>query len=113
MRKTGMKRAAAAFVAAAAIAGASPAFAVKAATDGATAQTYSHNKKIKVKDTKKDGHKVKANYYRAASPNTKRVLWNDKGKGHWTKSGSGSRIFKIQACKEINNGPDKCSGWRP
>ncbi|MGR3936957.1 hypothetical protein [Streptomyces sp. BRA346] len=107
-----MKQAAAALVAVAAIAGASPAFAVTAATDGAKAKTYSHGKKIKVKDTKSDGHKVKAHYYRANSSTTKRVLWNKKGAGKWAKSGSGSTIFKIQACKEINNGPDKCSGWQ-
>ncbi|OKH99304.1 hypothetical protein A6A06_27590 [Streptomyces sp. CB02923] len=113
MQKTGMRRAAAALVAVAAIAGASPAFALRAATDGARAETFSHNKKIRVLDTKRDGKKVKAEYYRAASPGTKRTLWNDKGKGHWTKSGSGSRIFRIHVCKEINHAPDKCSAWRP
>ncbi|MGP4003521.1 hypothetical protein [Streptomyces sp. 8N706] len=108
-----MKRAAAALVAVAAITSASPAFAITAQTDGVYAKTFSDNKRIKVKDTKPDGHKVKAHYYRSASPGTKRVLWNKRGFNKWEKSGSGSRIFKIQACKEINDAPDKCSGWRP
>lgn len=112
MRKATLKRAAATLTIVAAVGSASPAFAIATHTDGVHAKTFSSDKRIQVKDTKPDGHKVKANYYRKATNTDKRVLWNNKGFNKVTKSGSGSKIFKIQACKEINNGPDKCSKWK-
>ncbi|MFJ3697236.1 hypothetical protein ACIPW9_24300 [Streptomyces sp. NPDC090052] len=95
-----------------ALTAATPAFAINASTDGANAYTSgSNNAYANVKDTAKDGHPVKAQYYRLNSSGTMRTLWEKRGYGYTGKSGSGSWILKIRACEYINAWPDECSSW--
>ncbi|MFJ7767641.1 hypothetical protein ACIQ1J_04295 [Streptomyces sp. NPDC097107] len=67
--------------------------------------------RISVKDGSSDGDPAKAEYYRTASADTKRTLWNKSGPGTTATSGDGSRIYKFKAC-DVNYGdPDDCGGW--
>jgi len=67
--------------------------------------------KISVKDNSEDGDPVKAEYYREASTETKRTLWNHSGPRTTATSGDGSRIYKFKACDENYGNPDDCSDW--
>lgn len=84
------------------------------ATGGGVTATSPYNSDsgvISVYDGSADGDPGKAEYYRQASPDTKRTLWNHSGSGTRVISGDGSRIIKFQACDENNAAPDDCSGW--
>ncbi|MEJ1202738.1 MULTISPECIES: hypothetical protein [unclassified Streptomyces] len=106
-----VKRTAAIALTVAAFAASAPAFAFNASTDGAYAWTTSDNHYANIRDTAKDGHPVKAEYYRLNSSGTLRTLWEKRGYGHSNTSGYGSLVFKIKACEYINNWPDDCSAW--
>ncbi|MER5769281.1 hypothetical protein [Streptomyces sp. NPDC001985] len=67
--------------------------------------------KIAVKDNSGDTESVKAEYFRTASPDDKRTLWNHSGRGTTAYSGDGSRIYKFKACDENRGTPGDCSGW--
>ncbi|GHK00973.1 hypothetical protein ACWEWI_21335 [Streptomyces sp. NPDC003753] len=68
--------------------------------------------KIAIKDNSNDGDPAKAEYFRTASPDTKRTLWNHSGPGTTVYSGDGSRIYKFKACDENDGTPDDCaSTW--
>jgi hypothetical protein len=66
--------------------------------------------KIAVRD-ESAGHWVKAEYYRARS-NDKHTLWNKSGARRTVYSAHGSKVVKLQACEDIDWGPDHCSGWK-
>ncbi|KAF0650304.1 MULTISPECIES: hypothetical protein [Streptomyces] len=51
-------------------------------------------------------------YYRTASPDTERNLWNKTGAGTLTTSGSGSRLYKMRICESVPLQFDPCSGWK-
>jgi hypothetical protein len=104
-------RVSASVVAVAALSASAPAFALNASTDGAYAYTSSGDRVANIKDTAKDGHPVKVEYFRLLSSSTQRTIWEKRGYGHTNSSGSGSQIMKIKACEYINNWPDDCSGW--
>ncbi|MDQ7809473.1 hypothetical protein Q5425_37610 [Amycolatopsis sp. A133] len=65
--------------------------------------------RIAIKDSAA-GNSVKAEYYRSGS-DTKRTLWNKSGKNATVYSTSGSKVFKFQACEDIDWGGDHCSGY--
>lgn len=94
-----------------AVAGSAPAFAFSASTDGSYAWTSGGNHYANIKDTAKDGHPVKAQYYRLNSSGTLRTLWEKRGYGYSSTSDYGSIVLEIKACEYINNWPDDCSAW--
>ncbi|MFI2373076.1 hypothetical protein [Streptomyces sp. NPDC018833] len=51
-------------------------------------------------------------YYRTASPDTERNLWNKTGAGTLTTSGTGSSLYKMRICESIPLQFDPCSGWK-
>ncbi|MDL2075824.1 hypothetical protein QNN03_05175 [Streptomyces sp. GXMU-J15] len=106
-----VKRTAVIVLAVAAFAASAPAFAFDASTDGAYAWTSSDDHYANIKDTAKDGHPVKAQYYRWNDPDLLRTLWEKRGYGYSNASGYGSWVLKIKACEYINNWPDECSAW--
>lgn len=114
-----VKRAAGVIVGGLFLLGASPAFAIDAATDGAYAWTDECNRTgctlghtyVWVKDRKADGHPVKAEYERRLSGNVG-TLWEKRGNGYSNVSANISEgVAAIKACEYINNWPDDCSGW--
>jgi hypothetical protein len=102
------------FVAAALVLPTSSAIALTAKGGGVSATNPydGDNGVISVYDGSADGDPGKAEYYRQASPDTKRTLWNHSGSGTRVVSGDGSKIIKFQACDENNAAPDDCSGWK-
>ncbi|MCX4908871.1 hypothetical protein [Streptomyces sp. NBC_00878] len=98
-------------LAAAAITASAPAFAINASTDGAYAYTSGSDHYANIKDTKKDGHPVKAQYSRNFPDLQVYTLWEKAGYGNTATSGYGGMIYQIRACEYINNWPDDCSGW--
>lgn len=68
--------------------------------------------KIAVRDTAKDGDPVKAEYYRKASLDTKRTLWNHSGSPTKVTSGDGSKVIKHRGCVSLNLKPDRCASWK-
>lgn len=106
-----IRRTAVVALALAAVTASAPAFAFNASTDGAYAWTTSDDHYANIKDTAKDGHPVKAQYYRLYDLDVLRTLWEKSGYGHSNTSGYGSLITRIKACEYINNWPDECSAW--
>ncbi|WP_043382378.1 hypothetical protein [Streptomyces mutabilis] len=70
------------------------------------------NGRISVYDGSNDSNWGKAEYYRTASADTKRTLWNKSGYKTRVTSGDGSKVFYFQACDENDWSPDDCSGWK-
>lgn len=93
--------------------GTAPAFAKSATTTGSKVYTYQTEKHeyFYVKDTKADSRSAGGKYTRKASPKTTRTMWNSMGSGKTARSGPGSSILKMQACRQEQFWPDKCSGW--
>ncbi|MFF2022016.1 hypothetical protein ACFVW2_09435 [Streptomyces sp. NPDC058171] len=67
--------------------------------------------RIAVKDGSRDSDPAKAEYFRTASSDRKRTLWNHNGTHTTVYSGDGSKIFKFKACDENFGSRDDCSGW--
>ncbi|MFJ3697237.1 hypothetical protein ACIPW9_24305 [Streptomyces sp. NPDC090052] len=111
--KVHMKRFAAAAIAIAAFTGASPAFAgeLSAGTDGAYGWTTATRTKAHVKDEAKDGHPVKIEYGHPVLSKNTNTLWEKRGYGNSSSTGTVSEIWRVQACEYINDWPDDCSGW--
>ncbi|MEU6768116.1 hypothetical protein ABZ916_37145 [Streptomyces sp. NPDC046853] len=106
-----IKRIGACVVAVAALSASAPAFAYSIATDGAYAYTSKSTTVANIKDTKKDGHPVKIQYYRLYSSGDLRTIWEKRGYGNTNSSKPGSYILKIKACEYINSWPDDCTSW--
>lgn len=95
----------------AALTASAPAFAYSISTDGAYGYTSRNEAVANIKDIKEDGHPVKIQYYRLNSSGVLRTIWEKRGNGHTSSSGSGSYILEIKACEYIDSWPDDCTAW--
>ncbi|GHB17404.1 hypothetical protein [Streptomyces chryseus] len=50
-------------------------------------------------------------YFRTASADTERNLWNKNGAGTETRSGTGSPLYKMRICESEFAQPDSCSSY--
>ncbi|MGK4909181.1 MULTISPECIES: hypothetical protein [Streptomyces] len=98
---------------AASLIGTAPAIAKSATTTGSHVWTWKDEGHAYqyVKDTAADSRSAAAKYERSASAGTIRTLWAKGGSGTTTKSGKGSKIIKMQACRQEQAAPDTCSKW--
>lgn len=62
-------------------------------------------------DNSCDGQDVAAQYYRDASPTTRRTLWNKTGCNGSNMSGAGSWIFQMRLQEQFVAGTDYYSAW--
>ncbi|MGW8380854.1 hypothetical protein [Streptomyces sp. ODS28] len=93
--------------------GTTPAVAKSASTTGSKIYTYKKegHQYAYVKDTKADKRAAYGKYERSASAGKIRALWNKSGSGTTAKSGKGSKIIKMRACRQEQWKPDSCSNW--
>lgn len=94
-----------------ALTAAAPAFALTASVDEVTVRTIEDRKRIAVTKIHDNKAKVKGEYKRTGEGGSVRTIWNKNGYASTVKSGSGARVYSIQACEYKNNWPDDCSGW--
>ncbi|MFE9649949.1 hypothetical protein ACFYO0_38735 [Streptomyces sp. NPDC006365] len=97
---------------AAALLGATPAFAQAAylGDDWASSRVGEDYRIPRVGDRTADGEAVAGKYFRLASPTTERTLWNKSGSGTTVTGGDGSSITTQKVCRQATF-TDPCSGW--
>ncbi|MFD8882781.1 hypothetical protein ACFV0H_09675 [Streptomyces erythrochromogenes] len=99
----------------AAVAFSSPAAALNLSSskdDAVRAYSYGTNTRAAVDDTKQDGNSVYVRYSRNGSNGTPYTLHNKGGAGTTATSGSGNKVWMVQACISLDWSPDRCDSER-
>ncbi|KNB50996.1 hypothetical protein [Streptomyces caatingaensis] len=53
-----------------------------------------------------------ADYYRGDGSEGAYHLWNKRGPGQTTSSGSGATIYKLRVCEWVPKNDDNCGSWQ-
>lgn len=93
-----------------------PAFADTVTTSGAKVWTNAPWNVLGVTDTAADSHSAYANYQQInkntqAVTSDKRLEVGGAGNTAYTKSDYTNLIYSLQACRDVQLGPDNCSIW--